>query len=106
MDYRFRYLENTFGMDDEGYGYFGCMSSGNSDAAVIKIALGKDKEPPRYASALVLKPGDSIAGGVVDPNARTLCLGLGYLNCSLVKLALGEGDAPPKIISTAPPGRK
>jgi hypothetical protein len=98
---RFRYLEHTFGMDDAGYAYLGTMESGDSDGAVLKIALGKGDELPRLASFLKLEPGaDSITGGVVDPATRTLCLGIGSVNCSIVKMALGEGDNPPKIIGT------
>src|SRR4029078_5943623 len=103
MDQRFRYFEHTFGMDGAGYAYFGTVSSGNSDAAIIKIALGKNDELARFVSSLLLKPGeDSIVSGIVDPCNRTLCLGLRDGNGSLAKFSLGEGDAPPTLLSTKP----
>lgn len=103
LDQRFRYFEHTFGMDAAGYAYFGTVSGGNSDAAMVKIALGKNDELPRQVSTLILKPGeDSIVSGIVDPINRILCLGLGFGNSSLAKFSLGEGDAPPTLLSTKP----
>ncbi len=100
LGYRYRYLEHTFGMDNGGYAYFGTVSSQNSDGAVIKVALGKKEELPRYVSSLLFNSDPYFATGIVDPTNRVLCLGIGSFHCSLVKLGLGEGDAPPKILGS------
>jgi hypothetical protein len=99
LESRLRYLEHTFGMDQAGYAYYGTVSSGNSEGAVLKVTLGKKGDLPRLVSLLRLNPGeDYISQGVVDPIGRTLCLGIGTPDCSLLKLSLGEGDGAPRII--------
>lgn len=95
---RYQYLEYTFGMDREGYGYYGTMSS----ETILKIALGKGEELPRLVAALPLPSSPSyiplFRTGTVDSADRVLCLGVGSIDCVLITLALGEGDSPPRII--------
>src|SRR5262249_15922939 len=98
LDRRYQYLEYTFGMDREGYGYYGTMS----EERILKVGLGKKDELPRLAAGLPLPQSanyiSSFCTGVVDPEGRMLCLGVGSIDCVLMTLTLGEGNSPPTVI--------
>ena len=98
LDQRYQYLEYTFGMDREGYGYYGVMSA----ETILKVALGTKDELPRLVAVLPLPRSPnyvpSFRTGVVDPVHRTMCLGVGSIDSVLMTLTLGEGDSPPRII--------
>jgi len=98
LDQRYEYLEYTFGMDGQNYGYYGVMSA----EVVLKVALGTKNELPRLAAALPLPESrnyvPSFRAGVVDSRDRVMCLGIGSIDSVLMRLALGEGDSPPRIV--------
>jgi hypothetical protein len=93
-----RYLQYTFGMDHDGYGYFGVMS----EEMILKVALGGKNALPRLVAAVPVPASPNLVpsfqAGVVDPTTRTMCLGVGSINCVLMTLTLGDGDSPPSRI--------
>ena len=103
---KFQYTELTFGPDNLGYAYLGSGSGGKAGdpdcctGGLLKIALGTGDELPRIVSVMPLADSVSIDGGFVDPENRTLLLGVteAGAGCKLMKLHLSEGDAPPTVI--------
>jgi hypothetical protein len=103
---KYQYTGPTFGLDNLGYAYLGSGSGGMAGdpecctGGVLKIALGTGDELPRIVSVMPLTDAISIDGGFVDPENRTLLLGVteAGAGCKLMKLRLGEGDAPPTVI--------
>jgi hypothetical protein len=100
LDQAYHNLEYTFGMDDQGYGYYGVVSK----ETILKVALGTKNELPRLAAAIPLPANSNLVpafqSGIVDPVTRTICLGVGSINSVLMTLACGDGDLPPKLIGT------
>ncbi len=112
LDPKFMYLEYTFGKDDQGFAYYGTMDGGEATGAVLKVALGKNGDPPQFVSYLPMPRGYTIESGVVDPVRRILCLGVdsttdrpGDACCKIVKLDLGQGTAAPRIVSETALGK-
>ena len=50
LEQRYQYLEYTFGMDAENYGYYGAMSA----EVILKVALGTKNELPGLTAVLQL----------------------------------------------------
>jgi hypothetical protein len=103
---KYQYTGPTFGPDNLGYAYLGSGSGGMAGdleccaGGLLKIALGTGDELPRIVSVMPLADGINIDEGFVDPESRTLLLGVTEdgAGCKLLKLRLGEGDAPPSFI--------
>jgi len=103
---KYQYTGPTFGQDNLGYAYLGSGGGGKAGdpdcctGGLLKIALGTGDELPRIVSVMPLSEAISIDEGIVDPENRTLLLGVDEAGagCKLMKLRLGEGDAPPTVI--------